>query len=1040
MKKSLIVFFVLLFSTTAIAQIRTGNIYGEVVDEEGNPLPGVTITLTGSLTARVTYVTTREGRFRFLSLAPASDYSLRAELEGFKIKTETGVIVTVGANSNITLAMEMGGLQEEVTVVAVTPIVDPKTTQVGQNIGREALQSLPTARDPWVMLQMAPAIQMDRENVGGSESGSQSGFVAHGSTTANQNVWAVDGAVITDVSSTWSSIYYDFDAFEEMNITVGGSDISVQTGGVSVNMVTKRGGNKVSLGGRFYLTDGKFQNQAVPQTLLDEGLRGINKIVEIRDYGFSLGGPLVNEKIWYWIAWGTTDIKTMNLYQNRDDTFLTQWHGKLNFQFIPENRLEVFAVMAQKKKYGRSSSYSNPQGYDQGPPFYFGDPVVKIQDEHMFGTDLFLSGKFVYVDSGFTSTPASNLNMDKMSIWNVGEGHWLSGLGYNTQSGDHRRRFDYSLHANYYNDYLFGAAHVVKAGVEYSNRPYDSAGETDIFYDENYNYPTIDITGDGVADYVDEIKGDPKNGYDYYLMRLENARRSFTSYGLTGYSLFFQDIITAGRFNFTLGLRYDYQHPRVKEYDVKTSVKPDDKPFSDVMGPGTAAAISSIFPGTKIPAADPDWAYKVWSPRIGVTWDLQGEGKTVVKLSAAQYGDFMTTGYAGYFRALGTSGEMDFWWMDDNGNGITDLTELYWHNSRTFAPYQVFDSNGNFVGDYADAEGIMWSGYDFLNPTQTTSPEDYLDPDFGSERVSEVILSLDKELATDLGVAAHVTFRRYDRDQWTSLDYYPDTGHYRTKDDYVQVGTVPSQIGPYSTGSAAGRPYYLLAAGWGATPYDYVMNAPDFHQDFYGLDLVMNKRLSNKWMMNMSASFASQKVNYGENGYQDPTNLWAENNRPYSAYMGGVSGTISQYTFSRWMVKAAGLYQLPWDFNVGATFKAREGNIIRHYFTITDYGSPNPRDRSVDVYVEPFGDERLPSYFTIDMRLEKVVRAGDYGRIYLMADAFNVLNNKTITRRYQRYLGTWYAQTDTFVERADNYLANQILNPITFRFGVRFQF
>ena len=1040
MKKIMIVLFVLLFSASAFAQLRTGNIYGEVVDENGDPLPGVTITLTGTLTSTVTYLSSQEGRFRFLSLAPASDYSLKAEVQGFKTKIENGVIVTIGTNSNITLTMEMGSLEEEVTVVAVNPIVDLKTTQVGQNIGTEALQGLPSARDPWVMLQMAPAIMIDRENVGGSESGSQSGFVAHGSTTANQNVWSVDGAVITDVSSTWSSIYYDFDSFEEMNITVGGNDISVQTGGISVNMVTKRGGNRVSLAGRFYLTDGKFQSQEVDQSLIDAGLRGINHIVEIRDYGFNLGGPLVNDKAWFWLAWGTQDIKTMNLYQNRDDTFLTQWNGKLNLQLIPENRLEIFGIMAQKKKYGRSSSYSNPQGYNQGPPFYFGDPVLKIQDEHMFGQNLFLSGKFVYVDSGFTSTPASNLDMDKMSIWNEGESHWISGLGYNTQSGDHRRRFDYSLDANYFNDYLFGAAHVMKAGIQYSNRPYDSAGETDIFYDENYNYPTFDITGDGVADYVDEIMGDPNNGYDYYLMRLENARRSFTSYGMTGYSLYFQDVITAGKFNVSLGLRYDYQHPRVKDYEVGTSVKPDDKPFSDVMGPGTAAAISNIFPATTIPANDPDWAYKTWSPRIGFSWDITGNGTTVAKLSAAQYGDFMTTGTAGYFRALGTSGEMDFWWMDDNQNGITDVTELYWHNSQTFAPYQVFDSSGNFLGDYADAEGIMWSGYDFLNPTQTTRSEDYLDPDFGSTRVTEAIMSLEKELATDLGVAAYFTFRRYDRAQWTSLDYYPDTGHYRTKDDYVQVGTVPSQVGPYSTGSAVGRPYYLLDAGWESTPYDYVMNRPDFKQDFYGLDLVMNKRLSNKWMMNASASFASQKVNHGENGYLDPTNLWATDNRPYSAYMGGISGTISQYTFARWMVKASGLYQFPWDLNLSATFKAREGNIIRNYFTITDYGSPNPKDRSVDVYVEPFGDERLPSYFTFDLRLEKIVRVGDYGRIYLMADLFNALNRDTITRRYQRYLGTWYAQTDTFVERADNYLINQILNPRVLRLGARFQF
>ena len=128
MKKSMIVFFVLLFATSAFAQLRTGNVIGTVVDEQGNPLPGVTITLTGSLTSTTTYVSSQEGKFRFLSLASGSDYSLKAEIQGFKTKIESGVIIAIGQNANITLTMEMGSLQEEVTVVAITPVgMNPAT-------------------------------------------------------------------------------------------------------------------------------------------------------------------------------------------------------------------------------------------------------------------------------------------------------------------------------------------------------------------------------------------------------------------------------------------------------------------------------------------------------------------------------------------------------------------------------------------------------------------------------------------------------------------------------------------------------------------------------------------------------------------------------------------------------------------------------------------------------------------------------------------------------------------------------------------------
>jgi len=120
-RKSLSFLLVLLLAVTLSAQVRTGNIYGRVVDTEGNPLPGVTVTLTGSKTAPMTAITSAEGNFRFISLPPANDYALKAELEGFKTVIRENIIVVVGGNVNITLTMEMGALEEEVTVVAETP-------------------------------------------------------------------------------------------------------------------------------------------------------------------------------------------------------------------------------------------------------------------------------------------------------------------------------------------------------------------------------------------------------------------------------------------------------------------------------------------------------------------------------------------------------------------------------------------------------------------------------------------------------------------------------------------------------------------------------------------------------------------------------------------------------------------------------------------------------------------------------------------------------------------------------------------------------
>ena len=106
----------------------------------------------------------------------------------------------------------------------------------------DELQKVPSARDPWVVMQSVPGIIMDRVNVGGSESGQQSGFMGKGAASGD-TTWNVDGMPITDMSSLSSPFYYDFDMFQEMNIVTGGSDAKSATGGIQMNMVLKSGTN-----------------------------------------------------------------------------------------------------------------------------------------------------------------------------------------------------------------------------------------------------------------------------------------------------------------------------------------------------------------------------------------------------------------------------------------------------------------------------------------------------------------------------------------------------------------------------------------------------------------------------------------------------------------------------------------------------------------------------------------------------------------------------------------------------------------------------
>jgi hypothetical protein len=216
--------------TTLWAQASSGNIYGSVADASGAVLPGATVTLSGANTGGRTTASGVQGDFRFLNLDPGT-YKLSVSMKGFGT-INRDVVVTTGQSVNLEFAMKVAGQSEEVTVTAETPVVDTHRVGTATTLTKEELAQVPQSRDPWAVLKTVPGVIVDRVNIGGNESGQQSGFASKGSLPSDTQ-WNLDGVVITDVNSNGaSSSYYDFDAFEEINVTTGGGDLKVATGGI----------------------------------------------------------------------------------------------------------------------------------------------------------------------------------------------------------------------------------------------------------------------------------------------------------------------------------------------------------------------------------------------------------------------------------------------------------------------------------------------------------------------------------------------------------------------------------------------------------------------------------------------------------------------------------------------------------------------------------------------------------------------------------------------------------------------------------------
>ena len=155
---------VLGWAAPASAQQYTGRIEVTAEDSTGARLPGVTVELSGPFNQSV--VTDARGEARFLNLAPGT-YTIKCTLAGFNDYKNTNVPVAIGGNLQLKTTLAVSGVSQQVEVTAQSPVIDTKKQGTSTTVSLAEMQGIPTARDPWVVMQSVPGIVMDRVNVGG---------------------------------------------------------------------------------------------------------------------------------------------------------------------------------------------------------------------------------------------------------------------------------------------------------------------------------------------------------------------------------------------------------------------------------------------------------------------------------------------------------------------------------------------------------------------------------------------------------------------------------------------------------------------------------------------------------------------------------------------------------------------------------------------------------------------------------------------------------------------------------------------------------
>jgi len=1002
---------------------------------DGTATAGATVVLEGPalVSGQRTMVSDASGKFMFLSVPPGT-YTVTTSLASFNTDKVENVALNAGSAVNLTIDLAIAASTGEIIVTSEAPIVDTRSSTIDTTFNEALLDAVPTSRNTFYDLSLTAA---GMASVGADESWLPSAS-AYGSAS-NENIFLVDGVNTTNPrGASWGSlVQVNYDTVQEVKVLSLGSKAEYGSySGAAVDVLTKTGGNEFHGTASYYTQLGDAGDNYTTSfgddwLYVDPADDITTEPVDNEELSLTLGGPILKDKLWFYAGYNTRDAETDTPLWIPLETYTSDLYDiKLTADFAASHRLWA------GYHYEDNESGNVTWGPTWDPTMRYESPAENdtwtLQYQWVASDTNLLGFKYLgFSTDVIPSTPSEVGHPGYINWWK-----WTGGqsIGVNGDfpyvEGTQNSRDTFQADFTHYAEDWAGS-HEIKFGAQYTDASGDWMGGYFQGY-ANFAYPypwgySYEYMRDAWWHCDATWCVAPTD--DVYVPFYNNQTHRnpwLTAREASSLGFFVDDQwVVNDRITLNIGLRYDNM---TSKYGTGYVYDFFDTP-SDVNNPTVLRERA----GT-----DDIYDFTTWSPRIGFAWDLTGDGKTVLR---GHYGR--------YFFPLGVESLRRF------GPDMEDtVTDVY----RYLLTWDEVDLNGNGVVDFNEtrpATALLHDAGGVLHHTNIDNPSWDLQVEDGttSPYTDQFNVSIQRQLTNDLAIEVSYIYKQtkdflvlkpYDPAtgeyyEWESFPYTTSTG-YETQvwsivlEDYNGDGVVNwSGDGGYVSSAADGRSYRAV----NATEF----NGQDIQRTYQGLELVLNKRYSNRWQGLFSINYTDTDGFYprvvDQNWYIDgPLVMDTPLGSSYNHFQNNLEGPALMTP--EWMAKLAGSYTIPViETDFGFRLRYDSGRALFLVDTLQSYAGwmgDNPPPGTVltpgwgndMVAIDPNDPEWLPSTTIIDLSLSKRFRIAEWGGLTFSLDGLNIFNEDSPNRVSYR--------------PGDYGRVYSLVTPSIYRLGVKFDF